>query len=94
LDEIILDDLKINVNNSIQFYHDNKTVKSITHNPVHHDKNKHNEIDRHFIKINLNRGPVTPTGFQLANIFTKEFPHVRFQNLVGKLGMIHIHSLN
>ncbi|XP_058096141.1 secreted RxLR effector protein 161-like [Magnolia sinica] len=32
---------------------DNKAVIDISHNPVQHDRTKHVEVDRHFIKSNL-----------------------------------------
>ena len=91
---IILDDLKVKVENPIQLHCDNKSAMSITHNPVQHDRTKHIEIDRHF-KDNLDRGFVitthVPTELQIADIFTKGLPPSRFQDLVGKLGMIDIH---
>nr|KYP46490.1 Copia protein [Cajanus cajan] len=93
--KIILDDLKIKVDNPVQLYCDNKSAMSIAHNPVQHDRTKHIEIDRHFIKDNLDRGFVitthVPTELQIADIFTKGLPPGRFQDLVGKLGMIDIH---
>nr|KYP54938.1 Copia protein [Cajanus cajan] len=68
---------------------------SIAHNPVQHDRTKHIEIDRHFIKDNLDRDFVittrVPTEFQIADIFTKGLPQGIFQDLVSKLGMIDIH---
>nr|KYP35648.1 Retrovirus-related Pol polyprotein from transposon TNT 1-94 [Cajanus cajan] len=59
--KIILDDLKIKVDNPVQLYCDNKSAMSIAHNPVQHDRTKHIEIDRHFIKDNLDRGFVITT---------------------------------
>ena len=91
---IILDDLKVKVENPIQLHCDNKSAMSITHNLVQHDRTKHIEIDRHF-KDNLDRGFVitthVPTEHQIADIFTKGLPPGRFQDLVGKLRMIDIH---
>nr|KYP62604.1 Copia protein [Cajanus cajan] len=93
--KIILDDLKVKVDNPVQLYCDNKSVMSIAHNPVQHDRIKHIEIDRHFIKDNLDRGFVitthVPTELQIADSFTKGLPQGRFQDLVSKLGMIDIH---
>ena len=34
----------------MQLYCDNKAAINIAHNHVHHDKTKHVEVDRHFIK--------------------------------------------
>nr|KYP62702.1 Copia protein [Cajanus cajan] len=93
--KIILDDLKVKVDNLVQLYCDNKFVMSIAHNPVQHDRIKHIEIDKHFIKDNLDRGFVitthVPTELQIADIFTKGLLQGRFQDLVGKLRMIDIH---
>ena len=35
---------------------DNKSAISIAHNPVQHDRTKHVEIDRYFIKEKLDDG--------------------------------------
>ncbi|RDX67671.1 hypothetical protein CR513_53416, partial [Mucuna pruriens] len=49
---------------------------------VQHDKTKHIEIDRHFIKEKLDCGlivtPHVPMGLQVADIFTKGLPTSRF----------------
>jgi len=73
----------------------NKSAMSIVNNPVQHDRTKHIEIGKQFIKDNLDRCIVLRThpdiGFQIANIFSKRLPQDRFQDLVGKLGMINIY---
>ncbi|PON56572.1 hypothetical protein PanWU01x14_179850 [Parasponia andersonii] len=48
--KIILDDLKVKYEGPMKLYCDNKSAINIAHNPVQHDRTKHNEIDRHFIK--------------------------------------------
>jgi hypothetical protein len=37
----------------IMLYCDNKTAINIANNPIQHDRTKHMEIDRHFIKNKL-----------------------------------------
>jgi len=72
---IILNDLKVTCEEPIILYGDNKWAISISHNPVQHDKTKHIEIDRHFIKEKLDSGLITtfyvPSRLQLADLFTK-----------------------
>ncbi|EXB74504.1 Copia protein [Morus notabilis] len=51
--ERILDELRRPVEMPMKLYCDNKAAISIAHNPVQHDRTKHVEIDRHFIKEKL-----------------------------------------
>jgi hypothetical protein len=94
--KIILDDLKIEYEAPMRLFCDNKSAISIAHNPVQHDRTKHIEIDRHFIKEKLDSGLIStqhvPSGLQLADVLTKGLPLERFQDLTCKLGMIDIHS--
>ena len=54
---------------------DNKAAIAIANNPVQHDRTKHVEVDRHFIKDHLNQGiinlPFVSSQTQLADILTK-----------------------
>ena len=71
----LLEELHIIVEFPIKLYCDNKAAISISHNPVQHDKTKHMEVDRHFIKEKIEKGTICmtyiPTREQLAYIFTK-----------------------
>ena len=49
----VLEELRQPVNMPMKLYCDNKSTISIAHNPVQHDRTKHIEIDRHFIKEKL-----------------------------------------
>lgn len=49
----LFEDVKISSNKPIDMFCDNQAAKSITKNPMHHDITKHMEIDRHFIKKNV-----------------------------------------
>nr|GEX90799.1 putative ribonuclease H-like domain-containing protein [Tanacetum cinerariifolium] len=55
--------------------YDNKAAIQISKNPVQHDRTKHVEIDRHFIKEKLEAGiiklPFVKSQDQLADILTK-----------------------
>jgi len=54
--KIILDDLKIKYEAPMGLACDNKSAINIAHNPVQHDRTKHIEIHRHFIKEKLDDG--------------------------------------
>ena len=93
--KIILDDLRIQWDDPMKLYYDNKSA-NIAHNPIQHDKTKHIEVDRHFIKENLKEGVVcmsyVPSEHQLADIQTKWLNNSMFHDLVFKLGMEDIYS--
>jgi len=76
-------------------YCENKAAISIVHNLVQHDRTKHIEVDRHFIKEQLQCGyictPFMKTRDQLVDVLTKGLPSTRFID-VGKLGMRDIYS--
>ena len=94
--KIILDDLKIRWEKPMKLYCDNKSAISIAHNPVQHDRTKHVEVDRHFIKKKLESGlictPFVSTQDQLADILTKGLHNITFEDIVSKLGMENIYS--
>ena len=75
---------------------DNKATIEIARNPVHHDRTKHVEIDRHFIKEKIEEGALKldyiPTNRQTADILTKALPRNSFEELKSKLGMVDIHN--
>ena len=80
----------------MKLYYDNKSAINIVHNPIQHDRTKHFEIDRHFIKEKLEEGVVcmsnVPSEHQLANILTKRLNNSMFHDFVFKLGMEDIYS--
>ena len=94
--KIVLEDLKIKWDGPMRLYCDNKSAINITHNPVQHDRTKHIEIDRHFIKEKLDSGlictPYVSTHGQLADILTKGLSSSVFQSFVSKLGMVNTYS--
>ena len=81
---------------AMNFFCDNKATIHISHNPIQHDRTKHVEIDRHFIKQNLEERiiqfPFVKFEDQLADILTKAVSSRDFYNSLNKLGVRDIYS--
>ena len=92
----LLQELKISPTLPMKLYYDNKAACDITHNPVQHDRTKHVEIDRHFIKEQLEAKvievPHVRSQDQLADILTKAVSGKIFHQVLDKLGMKNIHA--
>ncbi|RVW57690.1 Retrovirus-related Pol polyprotein from transposon TNT 1-94 [Vitis vinifera] len=92
----LLEELRVPLKHPMVLYCDNQATISIAKNPVHHDRTKHVEIDRHFIKEKIEEGvfkvSYTPTNCQTADILTKALARVNFEDLTEKLGMINIYN--
>ena len=71
----VLSDLGFKPNETMSLYCDNTQAITIAHNPIQHDRTKHVEIDRHFIKEKLEVGiiffPCVRSELQLAGVLTK-----------------------
>ena len=94
--KIILCDLKVEWEAPMRLYYDNKSAIDIAHNFLQHDRTKHVEIDRHFMKEKLDSGLVcthyVPSEGQLADFFTERLTSAAFQRIISKLGMDNIYS--
>ncbi|CAJ2662733.1 unnamed protein product [Trifolium pratense] len=92
----VLEELKMKIELPLKLYSDSKAAISIAHNPVQHDRTKHIEIDRHFIKEKLDAGiiclPFVTSSQQTADILTKSLARPTFEHLIGKLGMTDIYA--
>jgi hypothetical protein len=77
-------------------YCDNKTAINIANNPIQHDRTKHVEIDRYFIKDKLDKStvcmPFVGTKEQIAVVFTKGLSITDFSNVTDKMSMINIYA--
>ena len=70
---------------------DNKAAIDISENPIQHDRTKHVEVDRHFIKEKLEKEIISITHVrsedQLADILIKEVSTEIFETSLSKLGI-------
>ena len=70
---------------------DNEAAIQISKNPVQHDRTKHVEVDRHFIKEKLEaiiiEFPFVLSEDQLADILTKAVNRRIFNKCLGKLNI-------
>ena len=87
----LLTELGFTPTKSCKLYCDNQAAINISENPVQHDRTKHVEVDRHFIKekleakvINL---PHVKSKDQLAAILTKAVGTQFFEVVLRKLGI-------
>ena len=91
----VLTDLHQECETPLKLFCDNKAAISIANNPVQHDRTKHVEIDRHFIKEKLDSGsiciPYIPSSQQVADVLTKGLLRPNFDFCVSKLGLIDIY---
>ncbi|CAI8611437.1 unnamed protein product [Vicia faba] len=94
--KMILEDLKIKSDESMRLYCDNKSSIRIARNPVQHDRTKHFEVDRDFIKEKLDSDlictPYVSSQDNVADLLTKGLNSTNFEKFIFKLGMIDVHS--
>ena len=69
----------------------------ISHNPVHHQRTKHIDIDMHFIREHILNGTIKVAFIkgehQIADIFTKSLPDPYFLLLRDKLQLRELPSI-
>ena len=87
----ILEDLKIGISKPMKLYCDNKAAISMAHYLVQHDRTKHVEIDKHFIKEKLESGiiciPYVPSDGQIADVFTKGLAVQHFLKILSRTSL-------
>ena len=93
----MLKELKIPLDYPMKVLCDNKAAISIAKNPVHHDRTKHVEIDRHFIKekieILIASLVYTSSSQQTTDILTKGLSKSTYETLRSDLDMVDIYHL-
>ncbi|RVW73597.1 hypothetical protein CK203_056982 [Vitis vinifera] len=67
VDKKITGELKMTGSSSMKLYCDNKVAISVAHNLVLHDRTKHAEVDKHFIKEKIDNRLVCMTYILLRN---------------------------
>jgi hypothetical protein len=91
----LLAELGLNPKNEMKLYCDNKAAIDISHNPVQHDRTKHIEVDRHFIKEKLDSHiislPFIRSVEHVADILTKAVASKSFEENLEKIGMTDIY---
>lgn len=91
----LLKDLRIGT--SIKIMCDNQSAIAIAKNPVHHDRTKHVEIDRHFINEKIENKIISlnyvPSKQQAADILTKALFRRNLGELSTMLGLENIYRL-
>ena len=92
----LLGELGYPSNSASNLFCDNKAAIDISHNPIQHDRTKHVEVDRHFIKEKLDGNiiqfPFVKSEDQLTDILTKAVASQAFYNSLVKLGMNDIYA--
>ena len=93
--KILLEELGMNIECPINSYYDNKATIVVSHNPMHHDRIKHVEIDKLFIKEKVDEVTLhiqyISSGEQIADILTKALFRPSFDRLIDKLGMYNLY---
>ena len=92
----LLGELRVTYYGPIKMMCDNQSAIAIAKNPVHHDRTKHIEIDRHFIYEKIEDKIITityvPSRSQTIDILTKALFHPNFIELSSKLGLLSIYA--
>jgi len=91
----LLSELNVLRKGPLKLWCDNKSAINIANNPVQHDRTKHVEIDRFFIKEKIDNGILqlshVNSGGQIADCLTKGLGVKECNIACRKMGMIDIY---
>ncbi|KAI5328612.1 hypothetical protein L3X38_028009 [Prunus dulcis] len=80
----------------MELHCDKKSAIDVVHTPIQHDRTKHVEVDRHFVKEKIEkkiiRLPFIKSEDQLADILTKAVCGKVFYDSLTKLGIGDIYA--
>ena len=92
----LLNEIGYTPSNEMNLYYDNQAAIQIAHNPVQHDRTKHVQIDRHFIKekleVKIVKLSFVKSEDQLVDVLTKAVFSRVFYNYLGKLDIENIYT--
>lgn len=87
----LITSINIKIKEPIIIFEDNNGCISIANNPTDHKRSKHIDIKYHFTREKVESKVIIikyiPTGQQLADVFTKVLPSVKFSEVRLKLGL-------
>ncbi|KAL4562996.1 hypothetical protein LXL04_027027 [Taraxacum kok-saghyz] len=88
---ILMDEIGFPLKTPTKLFCDNEAAISISENPIQHDRTKHVEVDRHFIKETIENRivelPCIRSEDQLADILTKAVTGMIFESVLRKLSI-------
>ncbi|CAL2257550.1 unnamed protein product [Prunus armeniaca] len=92
----LLAEIGFRPNAATKLHCENQSAFEIANNLVQHDRTKHVEVDRHFIKEKLEHKliyiPFVPSSEQLADMLTHAISKRRFEDSLDKLGITDIYA--